>query len=232
MVLQQRLLDTSHLVETPEGIELQAELAGLLPRVLAYLIDLAIRGIVLFIAGILLSLAGKIGSGLMLLLMFALEWGYPVLFEMLSDGQTPGKKQLGIATVSEDLSPLGWSSSLLRNLLRTADFLPLGYALGVVCMCCSTRFQRLGDIAAGTIVIHRSAQARHSDLPEGTGAAPTMPLSLPDQLAVVAFAQRHRQLSGERQQELANILAPALGVHDDAAVKRLRGMARWLMGER
>ena len=59
-----------------------------------------------------------------------------------------------------------------------------------------------------------------------------MPLSLPDQLAVVAFAQRHQQLSGERQQELANILAPVLHAQDEAAVKRLQGIARWLMGER
>ena len=68
-------------------------------------------------------------------------------------GQTPGKKVLGISVINDDLSPVTLGTSMVRNLLRTVDFLPLFYLAGLVCMLSNQRFQRLGDLAAGTLVI-------------------------------------------------------------------------------
>jgi uncharacterized RDD family membrane protein YckC len=225
-------LDTSHLVETPEGIDLQAQVAGPVPRALAYAIDLAARTVLFILLSIGFAFVGEVGLGLLLLIGFGLEWFYPVLFEIYANGQTPGKKQLGLAVVGEDLGPLDWSRSILRNLLRVADFLPAGYFAGLVSMVSNGRFQRLGDLAAGTIVIHRPVASPAPELPAAPACAPPLRLEIEEQLAVVALAQRHRRLSLDRQRELADILGPELHAEGDAALLRLHGMARWLMGER
>jgi len=227
------VLDTTLLVETPEGIDLQAELAGPVPRMLAYLIDVGLRAAVMLGASIALGLLGKAGTGLMALLAFLLEWFYPVLFEVLRGGQTPGKRQLDLVTLHEDLSPITWSSSLLRNLLRVADFLPVFYLAGLASMCLGTRFQRLGDLAAGTVVVHRIAQPPRAEVPEAAPVPPPFALEAEDQQALIGFAQRHQRLSADRQRELAAILAPPLRADSGAsALARLHGIARWLLGER
>lgn len=225
-------MDTSYLVETPEGIDLQAQLAGPVPRALAYGIDLSLRTAGLALFSLALVFVGQAGLGLIMLVAFLLEWFYPVFFEMYAEGQTPGKKRLGIAAVSEDLSPLTFSSSILRNLLRVADFLPIGYVTGIVCMVSNAHFQRLGDIAAGTVVLHRPSPRATPELPAATPCSPPLPLTLDEQLAVLGLAYRSRQLSLARQRELADILGPELHAEGDAALDRLRGMARWLLGER
>ena len=105
----------------------------------------------------------------LILLVFAGEWFDPVLFEVLADGQTVGKRAVGIRVVHEDGTRIGWSASLLRNLLLAADWIPGTGALGLASMLASARFRRLGDRAAGTLVIHasppRRSRARVSELP-------------------------------------------------------------------
>ena len=95
-------LDTIYQVETPEGIDLQAPLAGPLPRILAYGIDLCWRGLMLSVLFIALIWAGEAGRGLFLLVSFLLEWFYPVFFEIYARGQTPGKKSMGLIVVNDD----------------------------------------------------------------------------------------------------------------------------------
>ena len=92
-------LDTLRQVETPEGVALVLRAAGAVPRALAWLIDLGVRGTVYMSGATVLGLAGKTGVGAMLLL-FVLTWGYPILFEALWHGQTPGKRALGLRVLA------------------------------------------------------------------------------------------------------------------------------------
>ena len=237
-------LDTLYSVETPENIDLHADLAGPVPRALAYGIDLSVRGLVVFVLLLISIPFGRGGSGVWLVLSFLLEWFYPVLFEVYRAGQTPGKKALGLAVVHDDLTPVRWGTSLVRNLLRVADFMPFSYFGGLVCMSCSSRFQRFGDIAAGTLVIHRRKPGVAVALPDTHPHAPPFALTLEDQIAVINFAQRQTQLSQARQQELAEILSPtlvlresqntdaAIKTSDTEAVRYWRGVGAWLLGAR
>lgn len=121
----------------------------------------------------------------------------------------------------------------MRNLLRVVDFLPFGFLGGLLSMTLSTRFQRLGDLAAGTLVIHRSKAHARQMLPECRALPPPPYLSSDDQLAIINFAQRHKELSLDRQRELAAILAPLLDNDDnDETLVQLQGMGLWLSGER
>ncbi|MBX2858869.1 MAG: RDD family protein [Cellvibrionaceae bacterium] len=227
------MLDTDYQVETPEAIDLTAQLAGPVPRILAFLIDFLIRAVLIVCIFVVLGLAGLAGIGVFLLIFFVLDWFYPVLFEVLRSGQTPGKKYLGIAVVNDDLTPVTWSTSMIRNLLRAADFLPASYLLGLIAMCSTRHFQRLGDLAAGSIVIHKhDNKHRSDDLPKVPANAPSLPLSLEDQVAITGFSQRHTQLSQSRKQELANILSNITQAEGDEAVKKLQGMGNWLLGDR
>lgn len=230
-------LDTAYRVETPEAIDLEARLAGPVPRALAYAIDLALRILIWIGCLIVLVWAGDPGIGLLLLIVFLLEWISPVAFEYWADGQTPGKRLLGIAVVGEDLHPLTFGSAVLRNLLRAADFMPFGYAIGLAAMASNRGFQRLGDLAAGTLVIHRPLPAgpvpgTAAVLPDAPPSPPPFPVTLDERLAIVALAQRHASLSKERQRELADLLRGPLGAEGDVALARLHGIAHWLLGER
>nr|MBX2867384.1 RDD family protein [Acidiferrobacterales bacterium] len=145
---QYQLIDHVYSVETPEGIQMHAELAGVIPRAAAFVLDLMIRLVVL--AGIALASAflGQVGGGLILISWFVIEWGYPVFFEVLNKGQTPGKKKMQLIVMQDDLTPVTWRTSALRNLLRAVDMLPIGYLFGAASMIFSRNFQRLGDLVA------------------------------------------------------------------------------------
>lgn len=223
-------IDTVYDVETPEAIDLTANLAGPLSRVLAYSLDLCVRSGVLTVATIILAFMNEAGWGVFLILSFLMEWFYPVLFEVLRQGQTPGKKWMGLAVVNDDLTPVTWSSSIIRNLLRAVDILPFAYCLGLVSMTCSKHFQRLGDFAAGTVVVYRKKNKIDEQLPDGEAMAPPVGLSIDDHLAIANFTRRHDQISLARQAELANLLEPVTQLRDEKAVKRLYGIGLWLLG--
>lgn len=228
------MLDTTKSIETPEGIELVLRPAGPVPRALAWALDMALR-FVLYM-GLLMVLApfGGTGMGIFLVAMFLLEWLYPVLFEVLWKGQTPGKRALGLRVLRSDGTPVGWGASLLRSLLMTADFLPAGYAAGLASMLLQRDCRRLGDLAAGTLVVYaeeridRMAMARDSVTPE----PPVVPLQLDEQQAIATFGERIGMLSPERAQELADLLEPLTGARGAAAVARLRGIAAFVTGGR
>lgn len=231
------LLDTVNPVETPEGVGIQYRLAGPSPRACAWLLDLCIRAVVLFVFSMIIGFAGVVmgqaAMGLTLIFMFALEWLYPVLFEVFNDGQTPGKQIMKLRAVHENGTPIGWSASLLRNLLRTADLLPFGYFTGLLVMLFSERFQRLGDMIAGTVVIYvKKQEVDYASLPAVAAKPPAHALKLEEQRAVIAFAERHERLSGARMEELADLLKGHRRVEGREAVEGLFGEAAWLVGER
>ncbi len=225
-----RPLDTRYQVETPEGIDLVLRPAGLLPRALAYAIDLAIRGAIMLVLFIALALLGQLGLGLGLILMFLLNWWYMVLFEVLNQGRSPGKQVMGLRVVHDDGTPIGWSASLVRNLLRFVDMLPFAYSLGALSCLLHPTFKRLGDIAAGSLVVYRDDRAQRPELPDAEPERAPFSLSLPDQRALLGFAERQASLSPARRAELAGILAEPLDVPPEQAEARINGIARGLLG--
>jgi uncharacterized RDD family membrane protein YckC len=228
------MIDTIHAVQTPEGVDLALPVAGPVPRALAYAIDLVIQSVGLSSVQTILFSAGQSGFavGLYLIAGFLANWFYPVLFEVLSHGQTPGKRILGIRVVHENGTPVGWSASVLRNFLMVADFLPVLYLAGITSMCIDASFRRLGDLAAGTLVVHaerpsRRLRKREVEIAERP-VPPPVPLTLDEQGAVIAFAERAPYLSNARAAELAAIPAALTGADEPRA--RLLSIAAWLLG--
>lgn len=224
------MLDTYRKLETPENIDLDIHIAGPLVRSQAFLVDSLIKMVIQVIATILLIFLGDTGMGMLLIFSFALEWFYPVLFEVLNHGQTPGKRMMQVAVVNDDNTPVGWSASIVRNFLRIVDFLPMNYVAGLVCMTVNKDFKRIGDLAAGTVVIYREKKKPAPQLPDTRSSPPPIALTVADQRAILGFAERHRSLTAERQQELANHLEPVLHKRDQSAVDALLRMANWLRG--
>ncbi|MGD8560225.1 MAG: RDD family protein [Gammaproteobacteria bacterium] len=224
------MLDTARTFETPEGVELQLHVAGPVVRSLAWLVDAMIRGVLYIGLAILLSQLGRMGLGIMLVGFFLVEWFYPVFFEVLKHGSTPGKKVMGIRVVHDNGTPVTWSSSILRNLLRVVDFAPLFYGFGITAMLMNSDFKRLGDMAAGTIVIYFPKQLQQTKIPEANALAPPIALSLSEQRAILDFAERAHLLSAERQAELADILADVHGHQGSQAIDSLLQYANWLHG--
>ncbi len=225
-------LDTTRAVPTPEGIELVLRLAGPVPRALAWLTDVALRSGVLLLAAWILGLLGHFGWGLVLILAFLLEWLAPAAFEVWADGSTPGKKALGLMVLHDDGTPVGWTAALVRNLLRAVDFLPVAYGFGLMSCLLSRDFKRLGDIAAGTVVVYRAPPPRDVAIPKAAAVAAIRPLDLAEQRAVLDFAERCATLTPERAQEIAELAAPITGVADARATERVLQIANHLNGVR
>lgn len=223
-------LDTRYQIETPEGIDLPLRPAGLLPRVLAFAFDLGARGLLMGILLVPLALLGNIGIGLGSLLLFLVSWWYMVLFEVLNQGCSPGKQVMGLRVVQDDGTPIGWSASLIRNLLRFVDMLPFGYFLGAISCLQHPNFKRLGDLAAGTLVVYRELPLARPKVPQAPALRLPFALDLSEQRAILNFAERQGDLSAERVQELASVLATPLQVSPARAVEQLNGVARGLLG--
>ncbi|HEY5971249.1 MAG TPA: RDD family protein [Pseudoxanthomonas sp.] len=226
------MLDTYREVVTPEGVALHLPAAGPVPRAVAWGIDLAIRLGILMLVGGVLALLGAVGQGLYLVLMFLVFWTYPILFEALWNGQTPGKKALSLRVVASDGAPVGWLAAITRNLLRTVDMLPFGYAAGLLASLSDPHGRRLGDMVAGTLVVHDAQEREPVSAPINAVFAPEIALQPAEQAAVVAFGERAPLLTPARQVELADIAVPLTGTRGQAGVLRLFGMANWLLGRR
>lgn len=223
-------LDTRYHVETPEGIDLPLRPAGLMVRALAFAIDLALRGAMLGLLFMVLAFLGKLGAGLGSILVFVVSWWYMVLFEVLNQGRSPGKQWMGLRVVHDDGTPIGWSASLVRNLLRFVDMLPFGYFLGAISCLQHPTFKRLGDLAAGTLVIYREQPLTRPQLPDVPPRRAAFTLTLSEQRAILGFAERQGELSEARANELASILAQPLQVSTPQARAELNGIARALLG--
>ena len=217
-------LDTAIDVETPERVRFSFRLAGPAQRAVAYLIDALVRGAVLlaiwFVAGALGLFGsdgvGGAGMGLILLALFVVEWGYYVFCERFMNGASVGKRALDLRVVRSDGLPIGFAESVLRNLLRAADFLPFGYAVGVLVAAVDPRFRRLGDLAAGTMVVVERLEPVFPAVvitppvePRELESIPQRPPLSQDELeAIELFLRRSSSLNPFRGQELAALVAP------------------------
>lgn len=230
------ILDTLVRAEAPEGIFLELRPAGITARLYAFLIDLMIRFAILFAASLALSPAGGMGIGIFFIVFFLVEWFYPVVFELTLSGATPGKRAMGLKVVMDNGLPVTPAASITRNLLRTADFLPFMYAAGAISMLLRPDFKRLGDLAAGTLVIYDTPPepaTTAAALPEFTPLPPARALAPAEQAALVALAARARRLTPERVEELARLAQAATGAADgEPATPKLFGVAQWLYGKR
>lgn len=228
-------LDTLYTAETPEGVALSMRPAGAVARCHAYLIDLLVRLALLFIASLVLGAFGGFGAAIFMVLYFLLEWFYPVAFELGLSGATPGKRALGLQVVMDSGLPVTPAASITRNLLRAADFLPALYGAAALMLLLRPDARRLGDLAAGTLVVYRDSVVLHGQIPEADPLAPARPLAASEQAAIVSWAGRATRLTPERFGELAALASPVLAndkAPTDAPTQRLLGVAQWLMGRR
>ncbi len=226
------MLDTSRSLETPEGVNLSLRIAGPVVRCYAWVIDQVIRIVAYSVLSFVLQFTGTIGMGLLLIIVFLIEWFYPVYFEVMHAGATPGKKRMGIRVMHDDGTEVGWQASLIRNLLRTADLLPFAYGFGLVSMLVSRDFKRLGDITAGTVVVYRERPTIWTDIPQATPLAPAIAMTTDEQYALLQFAERAATLTEERRNELADTLQDISGERGGMATQRLLQNANWLVGRR
>ena len=233
-------LDTDVAIETPEHIVFHYRLAGPARRAVAYLIDLVVCYGAVLVLGLIvvvafvgdrsagdLSSAAKAGSGVVLLALFAVQWVYFVVLEART-GRSVGKRAVGLRVVTASGRPIGFRAAALRNLLRAADALPTGYLVGLVSMAVTARFQRLGDLVAGTMVVVPESARVAAPIELSPPAKPKELASLPDDVtldpdereAIELFLRRRLTLGRAREHELASMIAASLGerlafVHPD-----------------
>ena len=226
-------LDSLRRIATPEGCEIELRVAGPFTRARAWILDFLLRLGLWLLLAMAAGQIGDFGIGLLLLGAFLLEWGYPIIFEVYRHGQTPGKKACGLAVVHDDGCPVGWSAAFIRNTLRSVDILPLMYAAGFVTSLLNAEGKRLGDLAAGTLVVHVDGATRR---PASAGSefgseAPPCVLTREEQLAIIEYSQRAALLTPERAAELAVAAGPlSAGLDGEAARRRLLRIGNFLLG--
>jgi uncharacterized RDD family membrane protein YckC len=196
-------------------------------RAAALVIDGLIKG-ALYLALVPLAAFSGLGLGLLFLGVFLIEWFYPVYFELRS-AATPGKRALGLAVVADDGTPVTPAASLIRNLLRVMDFLPFAYGAGLLCTLTDPHFRRLGDLTAGTLVVHARPGGAGRDIPRREPIMPPSPLPLELQQAILDYAERSQRLSAQRREELARVLGGLAGKEGGGAEMTLLGYANWLV---
>jgi uncharacterized RDD family membrane protein YckC len=162
-------------IDTPELVALHLPIAGIGSRFLAVLTDSAIQvgailAVLLLLALLSFSLpqavssvsdaAGKWFVAAIGLFFFLLIWGYFSLFEAYWNGQTPGKRLLKIRVIKDSGRQITLFEALARNLLRPVDYFPALYLTGVIAMLCNRQQKRLGDLVAGTLVVHEPTESQ------------------------------------------------------------------------
>jgi len=228
-------------ISTPERVAFQYEIAGIGSRFLAQILDSLVIAVILIAITILAtSMGGLFGSGELALLIeiilgFILLAGYFLISEAAWNGQTLGKRAARLRVVGDHGEPLTLGQAAIRNLVRIVDFLPVFYAIGMLTLFINGRGKRLGDFAAGTLVVRDRERVSLYDLssapagavaapqpassiwgtPSSTPTAPTAPSGAPPLNAglrrlVVAYAARREALPVERRQALAQSAEPAL----------------------
>ena len=208
-----RVLD----IETPEAVLVSFRIAGFGSRGLAAVIDIVTLGAILIAEVLVLALVAYLlsrftslrldlfGSWVvagLIAVLFVTYWGYYIFGEVVRNGRTPGKRILSIRVVREDGSRVRVLNSVVRNIIRSVDIMPGSYAIGVVSMVLSRTSQRLGDMAAGTVVIADEPPAR---LPVAGGHAEEL------QGIVGEFLDRRGALSPDGRWQVAVQVLAAYG---------------------
>ena len=223
-------------IQTPESVRFQFVLAGVGSRAAAFLVDTVIRYLSILVIFILASLLGSLLPALdptgifekfsktWLLAIAVLAYGmvdlgYFLFFEALWNGQTPGKRKQGLRVIRSNGQPIGWLESAIRNILRAVDMLVGFYPLGLIVIFFSRNNQRIGDYAAGTVVVvegKRKAFAGRSRSRDTTSLAHPeienyLALVEPSQYRVLkSFLQRRGEMDEKHRHELARLLAHQL----------------------
>lgn len=223
------------IIETPEQIPLEFQLAGVGSRALATIVDsliLTVGYVVLFILFFVLLFAvpskgtesafenGPIWVfAIVVLLSFLLQWGYFAGFEALWKGQTPGKRYLDIRVISDSGAPISAAQAIGRNLLRIVDSVPM-YGIGIVAVMLNKQHKRLGDMVAGTVVVHeRPPEEAQPAMQLTTVASETQPapgynairLSVQELELVETFLQRRFDLEPQVRARTAFQIAERIG---------------------
>jgi len=233
-------IDTLQTIEIAEGVQIQLRPAGPCVRMAAYVLDLIYFFLALFIVGIVVAIGGevfgaRVGQGFISLALFVLNWFYFVWYEVRR-GDSPGKKSMGLKVVTTSGSPPTFGASMLRNLLRFADFLPFGYLFGVVTCLSNRNFQRIGDLVADTIVVYDSKPTKKEKaaylqtmlMNPVAHLAPRAVLSREEQASLVQFLDRSELWSASRKEELAAHIEPLTGAKGREGVTRALSIGAWL----
>jgi uncharacterized RDD family membrane protein YckC len=189
-------------VLTAEKVLLRYRVAGVGSRFLAWLVDMLIMGIfiaagIVYLTALDVGIQGA-GSALAVLWKFVVEWGYFILFEWLWQGQTPGKRIMGLRVIAWQGTGITFFQSAVRNIVRTADSLPVGNLVGFLVAMCNRENRRLGDLAAGTLVVHVERKAKLIvTVQEGAGEL--------DKARLALLRQRLSQLDREHKQTLVDL---------------------------
>jgi uncharacterized RDD family membrane protein YckC len=219
-------------VATPEQVTFGYQLAGPGSRFLAQLIDFPIQVTVLVLALFASAALGSLGgnnAGLAaiaaIVLGFIVIWGYYPVSEAIWSGKTIGKFAFGLRVVGDQGEPIRVSQAVIRNLLRIVDFLPFFYGVGIIVLFWNGRGKRLGDLAAGTVVVRERAPIRLSQLrtgPRPDGSSEGVPRPAPSEAAllrnldpelkrfVIGYGARRQFLDPWRRQVLAARAEPSL----------------------
>jgi uncharacterized RDD family membrane protein YckC len=208
-------------IDTPENVTFDYDVAGIGSRFLAALVDtgiiLLLQIVVFAVFFLLLSTEYALIENAMSwalaaigLISFILLWGYYVFFEFLWNGQSPGKRLIGLRVIRVDGTPISESESIIRNLVRLIDFMPMAYGVGVVTMFINSNSRRVGDLAAGTVVVHdRAMKGLHelSSVNPGTLSTLGSENELPEGFPIEKLTQHELQVIEElfiRWSELSN----------------------------
>jgi uncharacterized RDD family membrane protein YckC len=218
-------IDTTVRLVTPERIVFQYPLAGPFRRAVAYLLDFMLMIFLTVVASVLLLLAfgalggGGAGVGAAFVAYFALTWGYGAFCEGVLNGQTFGKRLTGIRVVSDQGVPITGAQAVLRNLVGALDGpVPFVYLLGLSSMLLTRKFQRLGDLAAGTMVVVEERRRRGGVIrikdPAVDAVLPWLPARVeagPEMARALSDYVRHRgRFSRPLREEMAESLARPL----------------------
>lgn len=199
---------------SPEKAVLSFRLAGLASRVMAHIFDLFVYGAWMYVANLVVVVLAAAGSldevvaeQLLGVIAIVSIFLYFILFEALWNGQTLGKRAMSIRVRMADGTPVTFAGALGRNLLRPADFLPALYFIGLIAMFTNTKSQRLGDLAAGTIVVHdRRAMPIFQPAPHAFGehrfeseVGELRGMTIEEYVALKRFCDRYPELSQQAQ---------------------------------
>jgi uncharacterized RDD family membrane protein YckC len=205
-------------IATPEGVELHMRLGGVGSRFAAGMIDFTIKGAIVLVIALIFGISvGGVpalvvsAAGLLFAMVF-----FDILFEVRAGGRTPGKRTLGLRVVMADGRPVGLRASAVRNVMRLIEGLPLSYVPAIVSILLTRSNQRLGDLAAGTVVMHE-ARARAPAAAEPARPVPAytegwdVSAITPQELAAVRdFLRRRHEFTPQARGALAESLAAAL----------------------
>jgi uncharacterized RDD family membrane protein YckC len=155
-----------HVIVTPENVGFELELAGVASRALAVMLDALLIGglmsLAMLFANLLGVVLGGVASAIYFVLAFSIQWGYGALFEWRSAGQTLGKRAVGIAVLQSNGTRITLLQAFVRNLVKVVDILPALYLAGGACALLDRSGRRLGDLAAGTVVVRQRRSPRPS----------------------------------------------------------------------